>query len=773
MLLTELLQRGQLLRRQDRSAAINCFEQCIQESEASGNRRLLINALTELALLIIEIGQPNGLQRAKNLLLRAEVLLIGCPDCVQESAYLLYGRGILYFQLRNFVDSLVHLRSAYRAYEHDSPKLCHVDDALGTYYAALGDFQAALFHFERSLAHRQTFTDNQDLGISYVHLGQLHLQMHQQEQAEHYFQQSLELANQWEDCYLQIKALAGLGQVAIEREQWQSGNSFIHQALQISQQSSDLVNVTYLQLNWAETLLGQRLYVEAQNHINTEVVTQFQNLEDLTGLAKAKRTLGKILSQKLRDGIDTLNEEVVEIAEDYFFEAAMLFEELNMPQEYAKTLYNMALMYKVCINPKQKYQYQGRALRSLELALGILEKVNYGAANLIFQIEVLLNQIDRSVWLERTMTRLRGRQLLSDSKNIKGQREEVTLLFVELYDHKVLAQQSNPDDVMQLLHIYLRYMTEVIQKYKGTISYMTGTGMMVIFQPSHTSWELATNAKTEMQLVSKEPLNLHHALRATLTAQEMLMRMQTVNEELFDRGLPAQQIRIALDTGTVLVGNVETYTKVEFVAIGSTANLALSLCQATAPGQVRLSQTTYNCLRRILSSQAIAVTKIPDQLHGWSDTFTYALNELSYYTEPTKKPAWLLNAEFPAIVRIGLTVQPDLEEVAVKTVAAVIAKLGLSSIQRYILVEALHEIYREVLLQSTEPLEILLLFLPEETKLEILMSLESLEHDELQNLKEALTRMRNRRGSNSLTRVSESYIDSTLNSLTVRLVQLY
>lgn len=806
MQLTKLLEQGRLLRLQSHSAAMGCFEQCMQQAESNSDHRLLVSALTELALELTETGQLEALHRAKNLLLRAEALITGCKGYEIESAYLLYCRGILHLQWCNFVDSLVHLRAAYRAYGNEAQGLSLADDGLGRYYNALGDFQASLFHFERSLSRRKHFDQDHLKGLSYSNLGKVNLQMNLHELAEQYFQQSLEIALKWEDRYLRISSLQGLGQVAIARQQWNIASDLLGKALEISGDPLDIAAIACLHLDQIETLLGMGRFAEAQNRVETEAVPRFERLNNHLGLASAKRLLGRILSTQLEKTVEQPTEEQIEVVEDCFLEASILFEQQGIPQEYAKTLYDMACLYRNCSTLDHRYQYQGKAVRSLELALGVLERVNYGATSLVFQIEVLLNQVDQTAWLNRAVTRLRGRKLVTEARAIGGQKEEVTLLFADLCDYNSILENKEPDTVMQLINTYLRYMSEILQRHQGILCHYSGNGMMAIFRtqkpapkaPNPDTISPNTPAKEEQvdstseisesgsdyidpstigsnnnRTLSNNQSNLQSTLRALLSAQEMLTSVQAFNDDLAHRGITPQQIRIGIDTGTAIIGNVGTYAKVDFTAIGSIVNLTSRLCNVAKPGQIRLGKTAYEILRKILPYRAIVVTELIEQFQGKGEVPTYIVDEFSYYYQTNNKPAWLSQAKYPAVIKLKLPLVAEMEETCISPVIIVVGKLGFTASQCDAVICAVSGIYKKSLLHAPRQEELFMLCLPEETKLEMLISLEAVDETELKNMKIAFEDAANVASNGFLTKVSEHYIENTANSLSIRIVQYY
>jgi hypothetical protein len=126
--------------------------------------------------------------------------------------------------------------------------------------------------------------------------------------------------------------------------------------------------------------------------IDSEVKPRFTSLQHKAGIAAAKHIRGKILYRRLVDGLDSLEQDKIEHAEDALLDAAMIFEQEMMPQAYAKTLYDLAYLYQLCLNSRFKYQYQGKSVRSLELALNALDQFNCGNTKLAAQIDQMLMQ---------------------------------------------------------------------------------------------------------------------------------------------------------------------------------------------------------------------------------------------------------------------------------------------------------------------------------------------------------------------------------------------
>jgi adenylate cyclase len=62
-------------------------------------------------------------------------------------------------------------------------------------------------------------------------------------------------------------------------------------------------------------------------------------------------------------------------------------------------------------------------------------------------------------------------------------------------------------------------------------------------------------------------------------------------------GLQPLKVRIGISTGAVFIGNVGTYQKMDYTAIGTTANLASRIQSEGLPGLPCVSRATYEQVR--------------------------------------------------------------------------------------------------------------------------------------------------------------------------------
>jgi tetratricopeptide (TPR) repeat protein len=397
MYLAEFLHHGKHLRRQGRTFAIAYFEQCL-ENTVNDNADLGTTAriLLDLALELIATRQPELLQKAETLLHQAWVNLDRDPETNDEQrAYLYYVRAILAIECGILTDVLGVLQDTYVLYNDNPEGLALTLDTMGQYYLQVNDTQSALRYFEGSLSMRLESQDECAIAKSYASLGKLYLAIADIPQAISLYQNALEIALANEDRDLQLQSLKGLAKAAIAEQQWQAAIDLSKDAIALLQEPVDTIEIGYLYCNLSEALLGDRQIEQSLLCVRSEVLSRFRDYQYQKGIAIAKHIRGRIYVHRLLEGLESLDEDAIETAQDSLLDASMGFEELGMMLDYAKTLYDLACLYQLCSNSPFQYQYQGKDLRSLELSLSVLDKLGMSSTKFAIQVDELLDQVMR------------------------------------------------------------------------------------------------------------------------------------------------------------------------------------------------------------------------------------------------------------------------------------------------------------------------------------------------------------------------------------------
>ncbi|NLE67590.1 MAG: adenylate/guanylate cyclase domain-containing protein [Lentisphaerae bacterium] len=151
------------------------------------------------------------------------------------------------------------------------------------------------------------------------------------------------------------------------------------------------------------------------------------------------------------------------------------------------------------------------------------------------------------------------RQLLQDPGRLKlgGEMRTLSIFFSDLQGFTSISEGLNPEQLISLMNEYLTAMTDIIQEEGGTLDKYEGDAIIAFWNAPLAQDDHAVRA-----------------VRAALRCQAKLADMrpglaQRLNRDLF--------MRIGLNTGPVVVGNMGSHKRFNYTIMGDAANLASRL----------------------------------------------------------------------------------------------------------------------------------------------------------------------------------------------------
>jgi tetratricopeptide (TPR) repeat protein len=266
------------------------------------------------------------------------------------------------------------------------------DEARGIYEMGMGNFADAQSCFEQSLAYHLEADNGLGMGLSYYYLGRLYMLMDEPEMAADFIAMALQIGEEAPDRLLHLKAQIALAEFWIYQQGYETALELIETAEELLRLEVDDLRRAYLWCDRAEALFGLGQYDRSLEVLKREAIPQMRQMQHPVGCAIAKEIRGRILLYRLMGGESSSNEEIVETIEDIFLDSSMVFEQQGMKRQFASALYHLAQLYRLATGLPNSYQYQGKQLRSLELALSVLQQQPMGNGRLIAELEALLNE---------------------------------------------------------------------------------------------------------------------------------------------------------------------------------------------------------------------------------------------------------------------------------------------------------------------------------------------------------------------------------------------
>jgi adenylate cyclase len=157
---------------------------------------------------------------------------------------------------------------------------------------------------------------------------------------------------------------------------------------------------------------------------------------------------------------------------------------------------------------------------------------------------------------------------------------EVSILFADISGFTTVSETKKPEEVAEFLSHFFSCAVESIFAYGGTLDKFIGDAVMAFFGAPIPQDD--------------------HADRAVLAGLMMQRLVGDWNAERAKIGLPPVLIRVGINSGPAVVGNVGTEKRVDYTVLGSAVNIASRLESGVAkPGQTVISKST---LERMIGS---------------------------------------------------------------------------------------------------------------------------------------------------------------------------
>jgi len=150
---------------------------------------------------------------------------------------------------------------------------------------------------------------------------------------------------------------------------------------------------------------------------------------------------------------------------------------------------------------------------------------------------------------------------------------DVSILFADISGFTTVSETKKPEEVAAFLSNFFSAAVDAIFAYGGTLDKFIGDAVMAFFGAPIPQDD--------------------HADRAIMAGLMMMDRVEQWNSDREQQGLPPVRIRIGINSGPAVVGNVGTEKRVDYTVLGSSVNIASRLESGVAkPGQLVVSKNT-------------------------------------------------------------------------------------------------------------------------------------------------------------------------------------
>ena len=197
-----------------------------------------------------------------------------------------------------------------------------------------------------------------------------------------------------------------------------------------------------------------------------------------------------------------------------------------------------------------------------------------------------LNQLEqREQFIRATFGRYLTDEIVADilekpeGLRLGGDLKEVTILMADIRGFTQLCSQMPPEQVVSLLNGYLGTMTEIIMRHNGTIDEFLGDAILAVFGAPQD--------------------DANHAQSAVDCSIEMQQAVAAVNRQHETSNLPQISTGIAINTGTVVAGNIGSDRRAKYGFVGTPMNVTSRIEDLCEANEILISDSTKQALKTV------------------------------------------------------------------------------------------------------------------------------------------------------------------------------
>ena len=195
-----------------------------------------------------------------------------------------------------------------------------------------------------------------------------------------------------------------------------------------------------------------------------------------------------------------------------------------------------------------------------------------------------LTQRKRQSALERYVPRSVAQKLVAGQKtNLDPKYKELTILFTDISGFTNWSADKEAQMVHDFLNMYLESMADILFAHNATVDKFMGDGILSFFS---------------------DPLEIpdhpREAIKAAIAMQWKINDLRNEWKPIVGIDL---KVRMGINTGRVIVGDLGTRRRIEYTVIGSMVNLAQRMESLAPPGGILVTEYTRAALKKQAASE--------------------------------------------------------------------------------------------------------------------------------------------------------------------------
>jgi len=215
-----------------------------------------------------------------------------------------------------------------------------------------------------------------------------------------------------------------------------------------------------------------------------------------------------------------------------------------------------------------------------DLSLTIIKTINH-----VTQIRETLKAIKENnilkMYVDETVLNFMGSHEF-ESSLMANEMIEASVAFIDICSFTSISENETPDNVVKLLNKYFDVIVKEIIDQGGYIDKFIGDAIMAVFRGDY---------------------HLDRAIDACIAVRSQIEKLPAISEHFNF----TPKVSIGINSGEMVSGNIGSANlrRLDYTVIGDVVNTAQRLQSASGPGQILISEKTYEKVKESFNCQNV------------------------------------------------------------------------------------------------------------------------------------------------------------------------
>ena len=170
-------------------------------------------------------------------------------------------------------------------------------------------------------------------------------------------------------------------------------------------------------------------------------------------------------------------------------------------------------------------------------------------------------------------------------RQVQGERRVITVLFCDVTGSTEMASHLDPEEWAEIMNAAFEYMVSPIYRYEGTVARLMGDAVLALFGAPFAHED--------------DPE------RAVLAGLDIVTGIRSFRQVISQTYGMNFDVRVGINTGPVVVGEVGAEPATEYTAMGDAINLAARMEQTAKPGTVQIGDDTFRLVAPLFEVESL------------------------------------------------------------------------------------------------------------------------------------------------------------------------